>query len=153
MNAIEMLKDDHQRVLKMLDEISNTTERAIKTRTDLLNQIEAELKIHTTIEEEDFYPAYRNAGGKPGQKMYHEAVEEHRAVEALVLPDLLETDPGTVEFSGRVKVLKELLEHHIEEEEGEMFPEAKKLLSKEELQLLGEQMAAKRKSLKANLTH
>ncbi len=153
MNAIELLKDDHQRVLKMLDDITGTTERAVKKRTELLAQIEAELKIHTQIEEEDFYPAYRNAGGKPSLKMYHEAVEEHRAVEALVLPDLMDTDPGTVEFSGRVKVLKEMLEHHIEEEEGEMFPEASKLLSKEELTLLGEQMAAKRKSLKASKTH
>ena len=149
MNAIELLKDDHRKVLKMLDEMTETTERAVKTRTELLSKIEAELKMHTTIEEEDFYPAYRNAGGKPGLKMYHEAVEEHRAVEALVLPDLLATDPGTVEFSGRAKVLKEMLEHHIEEEEGEMFPEAQKLLSKEELTLLGEQMAAKKQTLKA----
>lgn len=149
MNAIELLKEDHRKVLKMLDEMTETTERAVKTRTELLSKIEAELKMHTTIEEEDFYPAYRNAGGKPGLKMYHEAVEEHRAVEALVLPDLLATDPGTVEFSGRAKVLKEMLEHHIEEEESEMFPEAQKLLSKEELTLLGEQMAAKKQTLKA----
>lgn len=149
MNAIELLKEDHQRVLKMLDEISNTTERAVKKRTELLAKIEAELKIHTTIEEEDFYPAYRDAGGKPAVKMYHEAVEEHRAVEALVLPDLLATDPGTLEFSGRVKVLKELLEHHIEEEESEMFKEASELLSPDELSLLGEQMEAKRKGMKS----
>jgi len=149
MNAIDLLKEDHRKVLKMLDEMTETTERAVKTRTELLGKIEAELKIHTTIEEEDFYPAYRNAGGKPGAKMYHEAIEEHRAVEALVLPDLLATDPGTVEFSGRAKVLKEMLEHHIEEEEGEMFPEAQKLLSKEELNVLGEQMAAKKQTLKA----
>jgi len=149
MNAIELLKDDHQKVLKMLDEITDTTERAVKTRTDLLAKIEAELKVHTTLEEEDFYPAYKQAGGKDESKMFHEAVEEHRAVEKLVLPDLLKTKPDSLEFSGRVKVLKELLEHHIEEEETEMFKDAAELLSKEQLNDLGEQMAAKQKRLKA----
>ena len=57
--------------------------------------------------------------------MYHEAKEEHRTVDSLVLPDLKKTDPSSTEFSGRVKVVKELLEHHIEEEETEMFPQAK----------------------------
>ena len=149
MNAIELLKDDHQKVLKMLDEITDTTERAVKTRTDLLAKIEAELKVHTTLEEEDVYPAYKQAGGKDESKTFHEAVEEHRAVEKLVLPDLLKTKPDALEFSGRVKVLKELLEHHIEEEETEMFKDAAKLLSKEQLNDLGEQMAAKQKRLKA----
>ncbi|MBL4835542.1 MAG: hemerythrin domain-containing protein [Pseudomonas sp.] len=149
MNAIELLKDDHQKVLKLLDEITSTTERAVKTRTDLLAKIEAELKVHTTIEEEDFYPAYKQAGGKDEAKMFYEAVEEHRAVEKLVLPDLLNTKPDSVEFSGRVKVLKELLEHHIEEEETEMFKDAAELLSKEQLETLGQQMAAKQKKLKA----
>ena len=151
MNAIELLKDDHKKVLKLLDEITSTTERAVKTRTDLLAQIQAELSVHTSLEEEDFYPAYKKAGGKEQAKMYHEAIEEHRAVEKLVLPDLLATDPGSLQFSGRIKVLKELLEHHIEEEEEDMFKEANKLLSKDQLNELGEQMAAKQKKLKAAL--
>lgn len=149
MNAIDLLKDDHQKVLKLLEDISNTTERAVKKRTDLLAKIQAELAVHTTLEEEDFYPAYKAAGGKSEATMYHEAVEEHRAVEKLVLPDLLATDPGTVQFSGRLKVLKEMLEHHIEEEEEEMFKEARELLSKDQLTTLGEQMVAKQKKLKA----
>ncbi|MEH6566377.1 MAG: hemerythrin domain-containing protein [Halopseudomonas sp.] len=149
MNAIELLKDDHKKVLKLLEEITNTTERAVKTRTDLLAKVQAELSVHTTLEEDIFYPAYKKAGAKSEAKMYHEAVEEHRAVEKLVLPDLLKTDPGSVQFSGRMKVLKELLEHHIEEEEDEMFKEAKELLSKDQLEALGEQMAARQKQLKA----
>ncbi len=74
--------------------------------------------------------------------MYYEAKEEHRTVDSLVLPDLKQTDPGTLEFSGRVKVVKELLEHHIEEEEKEMFPQARKLLGKAKLEELGAQMEA-----------
>ncbi|EJO91690.1 hemerythrin HHE cation binding domain-containing protein [Ectopseudomonas mendocina DLHK] len=77
-----------------------------------------------------------------------EAKEEHRAVEALVLPDIKQTSPSTLEFAGRVKVLKELLEHHIEEEENDMFPQARKLLGKRELEDLGQAMETLRKSLK-----
>ena len=144
MNAIDLLKQDHEKVKKLLEDISNTTERAFKKRAELLQKIALELQAHTTIEEEIFYPAFREAGERDELKMYHEAKEEHRAVEALVLPDLLATDPGTVEFAGRVKVLKELLEHHIEEEEEEMFTQARELLSEEELTTLGKAMKEKK---------
>lgn len=80
--------------------------------------------------------------------MYYEAKEEHRTVDSLVLPDLLHTETGTIEFSGRVKVMKELLEHHIEEEEAELFPSAKKLLSKDILEELGRTMETQKKMLK-----
>lgn len=148
MNAIELLKADHEKVKQLLTEISETTERAVKKREELLNKIKMELSIHTTIEEEDFYPAFKEAGAKDELKMYYEALEEHRAVESLVLPDLLNTEPGSVEFSGRIKVMKELLEHHIEEEEKEMFANAAKLMSEEQLQELGKQMEEKKNSLK-----
>lgn len=148
MNAIALLKADHEKVKQLLTEISETTERAVKKREELLNKIKMELSIHTTIEEEDFYPAFKEAGAKDELKMYYEAIEEHRAVEALVLPDLLNTEPGSVEFSGRIKVLKELLEHHIEEEEQEMFVNAAKLMSADQLETLGKKMEEKKKSLK-----
>lgn len=142
MNAIELLEQDHKTVKKLLEELSNTTERALKKRTELLARIELELQAHTTIEEEIFYPALTQAGDKDDVKMYHEAKEEHRTVDSLVLPDLKQTEPSTTEFSGRVKVVKELLEHHIEEEETEMFPQAKKLLGKALLEELGAEMEA-----------
>ena len=151
MNAIELLVQDHEKLKKLLEQISSTTERAGKTRTDLLAQIEAEVLSHTRIEEEIFYPAYREASDKEGVKMFHEAVEEHRAVGELVLPDLLKTQPDTVQFSGRIKVLKELLEHHIEEEESEMFPDAKEVLKAEELNRLGQEMEAMKKTIKAEM--
>jgi hemerythrin-like domain-containing protein len=84
--------------------------------------------------------------------MYYEAKEEHRTVDSLVLPDLKATDPNTPEFAGRVKVVKELLEHHIEEEETDMFPKAKKLLGKEKLDALGEEMMSLKASLKKSMT-
>ncbi|MEZ1315003.1 hemerythrin domain-containing protein [Pseudomonas fluorescens] len=140
MNAIDLLKADHEKVKGILTQLSESTDRALKKRSDLLGKLEMEISIHTRLEEEILYPAFKEAGGKEQDVMYFEAKEEHRTVDSLVLPDLKLTDPGTPEFAGRVKVVKELLEHHIEEEETEMFPQAKKLLGKAKLDELGQQM-------------
>jgi hemerythrin-like domain-containing protein len=152
MNAIELLQADHERVKAILSQLSESTERAIKKRTELLAKLDMEITIHTQIEEEILYPAFREAGGKEQDVMYYEAKEEHRTVDSLVLPDLKQTDPSSLEFAGRVKVVKELLEHHIEEEESEMFPQAKKLLGKARLEELGEQMQAMKADYKKTLT-
>jgi hemerythrin-like domain-containing protein len=147
-SAIELLKTDHQKVQDLLEQLAGTTERAKKTRAELLQKIESELSVHTRLEEEIFYPAFRETDGKEHRKMYFEATEEHRAVEKLVLPDLKDTDPATDEFAGRVKVLKELLQHHISDEENEMFPEAEETLGSEQLEELGRRMEERRKELR-----
>jgi len=151
MNAIDLLQADHERVKGILTQLSESTDRGIKKRTELLAKLEMEIAIHTRLEEEILYPAYRKAGGKEQEVMYHEAKEEHRTVDSLVLPDLKVTDPSTPEFAGRVKVVKELLEHHIEEEETEMFPQAKKLLGKATLEELGAQMEAMKAQCKKEM--
>ncbi|MBD9677788.1 hemerythrin domain-containing protein [Pseudomonas sp. PDM18] len=150
MNAIELLKHDHEVVKKLLGELSETTERAVKKRPELLRRIELELAQHTSIEEEIFYPALKQVGEKDDAKMYFEAKEEHRTVDALVLPDLKKTRPDSIEFAGRVKVLKELLEHHIEEEEQEMFPRAAELLDHPTLDRLGAAMQQMKKDIKTH---
>jgi hemerythrin-like domain-containing protein len=150
-DAIALLKQDHKLVKDLLGQLAESTTRAVKKRTELLHEIQINLKAHTTIEEEIFYPAFKEAGKKEEEKMYFEALEEHRAAEDLVLPDLLNTDPSTEQFSGRAKVLKELIEHHIEEEETEMFKDAKKLLSTEELKALGASMETRKAELHAQL--
>lgn len=149
MNAIDLLMQDHKVVKKLLEELSSTTERAVKKRAELLQRIEQELQIHTALEENILYPAIKEAGGKEEAKMYYEAKEEHRTVDSLVLPDLKKTQPDSVEFSGRVKVLKELLEHHIEEEEQEMFPRAEELLDHPTLDRLATAMQQMKKDIKA----
>ncbi len=147
-NAIELLKTDHENVKKLLAELMKTSNRATKKRQQLLEKIDLELKLHTKIEEEIFYPAFKKAGKKEEAQMYFEAIEEHRAVEELVLPDLENTEVNGDKFGGRAKVLKELLEHHIEEEESDMFPRAEELLSKEQLEQLGEQMLEMKQEMK-----
>jgi hemerythrin-like domain-containing protein len=137
MDAIQLLKADHKVVKGLLVDLTQTTNRASAKRAKLLREIQINLKAHVVIEEEIFYPAFKKAGAKEEAKMYFEALEEHRAAGDLVLPDLLKTDTGSDQFSGRAKVLKELIEHHIEEEETEMFKDARKLLSKGQLAELG----------------
>lgn len=147
MDAISLLKNDHKEVKALLEELAGTTTRATKRRVTLLEEIQRQLHAHTTIEEEIFYPAYRDAGDKEQAKMYYEALEEHRAAEELVLPDLLKTEPDSEQFSGRAKVLKELIEHHVKEEEGDLFKQAKELLDKATLQTLGDRMAERKEEL------
>lgn len=149
MNAIELLTQDHKTIKALLGELEATTARGVKKRTELLDRIDAELKVHTSIEEEIFYPAFKKAGdGKDDNETYFEAMEEHRAAGELVLPDLLKTEPASEQFSGRAKVLKELVEHHADEEEKEMFKRARQLFDKAELDRLGKQMAQRKNELK-----
>jgi hemerythrin superfamily protein len=148
MDAIKLLKNDHAEVRELLATLEATTSRALKKRREVVTKIAALLKAHTTIEEEIFYPAFKAAREKSDDdKMYFEALEEHRAAGELVLPDLLGTDVGSEQFGGRAKVLKELVEHHAEEEEKEMFPRARKLLSRDELASLGERLEARKTEL------
>jgi hemerythrin superfamily protein len=152
MDAIKLLKADHKAVRELLEELAETTPRATKKRAELLGEIRVQLKAHTTIEEEIFYPAFHASGNKSDDaKMFFEALEEHRAAGDLVLPDLLSTEVDSEKFSGRAKVLKELVTHHADEEEKEMFPRAKELFDKEQLEALGEKMAARKEQLVAEL--
>lgn len=147
MNAIDLLVADHRTIRGLLEELSETTPRGVKTRQQLVEKIGALLKAHTTIEEEIFYPAFKEAGDKDEAKIYFEALEEHRAAGELVLPDLLATDAASEKFSGRAKVLKELVLHHVDEEEKDMFKHAKALLDKDQLKELGERMFERKQEL------
>jgi hemerythrin-like domain-containing protein len=143
-DAIALLKQDHEKVRKLL----GTLENASGARRDkLLGQIEQELKIHTTIEEEIFYPAYREAARKKDdQVMFYEAVEEHHVVDR-VLPDTHDGE-NDEDLKAKAKVLKELVEHHADEEEKDMFPRARKLMEREELRDLGARMEERKRELK-----
>lgn len=148
MDAIKLLTKDHDKVRQLLEELVATTDRAAKKRVQLSEQIKHELEIHTTIENEIFYPAFKSAGhSKEDDRLYFEALEEHHAVGELVVPDLIATPVESEKFSGRAKVLKELVEHHIKEEEGEMFKRARKLMDKQQLEALGEQMQERKEEL------
>lgn len=146
-DAITLLTEDHQRVRELLGEMEETTERAVSKREELLATIEQELEIHTKIEEDIFYPAFRAAAKKKDDKdLYFEALEEHHVVD-MVMPEIKKTKADSDEFGAKAKVLKDLVEHHAEEEEKEMFPRAKKLMDREQLLDLGQQLAQAKDSL------
>ncbi len=143
-DAIALLKADHRKVEDLFAQLEKTTERGAAKRSILVGRIESELKVHMALEEEIFYPAYRDAVRKKDDKeLYFEAREEHH-VATTVLTELKDLDPSDETFAAKAKVLKELIEHHVEEEEGEMLPKAKKAIGAAGLRELGERMAARK---------
>jgi hemerythrin superfamily protein len=142
-DAIALLKEDHRKVMELLESLERATGAR---RTKLLGQIEQELTVHTQIEEEIFYPAWREAARKKDdQTMFYEAVQEHNVVKAF-LPEAAGGE-NNEQLKAKAKVLKELVEHHAEEEEKEMFPRAKQTMEREELRELGERMEARKREL------
>ena len=148
-NAITMLKSDHATVKRLLRELNATTDRAVKERERLVGEIEREIKTHAQIEEEVFYPAFKAATEKTDAvDMFYEASEEHHLVDIL-LPALVHANPKSHEFEAKAKVLMELIEHHVKDEEGEMFPKARQVFEDEQLRELGDLMTARKESIEA----
>jgi hemerythrin-like domain-containing protein len=148
-NAITMLKADHATLKRLLRELNETTERAVKERERLVAEIEREIKTHAQIEEEVFYPAFKAVAEKTeAEDLFYEAAEEHHIVD-MVLPSLKSANPKSHEFGAKAKVLLDLIEHHIKEEENEMFAEARQRFSEEQLRELGDLMQARRDSIEA----
>jgi hypothetical protein len=137
MNAISLLKADHDKVKKMLDEGESTTERGVKTRTELLAELKAELTIHERIEEEIFYPALKSH--PKARDIVLEGYEEHHVVDE-IMGELEATDVTDETWGAKFLVMKENIEHHIEEEEGEMFKQARQVFDADELEALGIRM-------------
>lgn len=145
MDAIALLKTDHKKVRLLLETLDKTDAPA--RRTKLLSQIETEIKVHTTIEEEIFYPAFkRKAEESEEMEMFFEAKEEHGLVD-IMLPKVKSSNPSSDEFAARAKVLKDLVVHHAKEEEKEMFKAAKNLFDKDELKALGARMQTRKREL------
>jgi len=137
MDALGLLKADHDKVKKMLADGEGTTERAEKTRTELVDTLKAEMMIHERIEEEIFYPALKE---HPRAKdIVLEGFEEHHVVDE-IMGELEATDVTDETWAAKFKVMKENIEHHIEEEEGEMFKQARAVFDADELEQLGARM-------------
>ena len=137
MDAISLLKDDHDKVKKMLADGEETTERAEVGRTELFAKLKEEMLIHERIEEEIFYPALKEH--PKAKEIVLEGFEEHHVVDE-IMGELEATDVTDETWSAKFKVMKENIEHHIEEEEGEMFKQARQVFSAEELDELGARM-------------
>ena len=136
MDAIELLKQQHREVEELFEKFEKAADGKGEVLMDLFARIADNLAAHATIEEKLFYPSVYVG---PTADKLQEAVEEHLAARR-VIADLLDMEPSDAQFKAKMNVLKELVEHHVEEEEKDLFKKVKKLITKEELAVIGEQM-------------
>jgi hemerythrin superfamily protein len=137
MDALELMKQDHDRIQQLFDKALGNTDPGARAR--LLHNIRAELMAHEKMEEEIFYPALR-AGGEKAKEIVLEGYVEHRVID-VILAELLEVPEEDEVWQAKLKVLKENLSQHIAEEEREMFTRARQALGKKTLEELGKKMA------------
>jgi hemerythrin-like domain-containing protein len=121
---IKMLTDDHSKVKKLFREFEKADHEDAETCREIAEKACAELKVHTTIEEEIFYPAVREALPDEAE-LLEEAKIEHESAKALI-QKVEQLEPGTPQYAAAFTVLAEYVQHHIKEEEDEMFPKARK---------------------------
>jgi hemerythrin-like domain-containing protein len=138
MDAITLLRDDHQSIEKLFKRFEKAGDRAYVTKRQIVDRIIEELSIHAAVEEQIFYPVAR-ATVPDTEDITLESLEEHQVVKWL-LADLEKLDPEAERFDAKVKVLIDSVRHHIEEEEGEFFPKVRDELGRNALTDLGEQL-------------
>ena len=143
MNAIDLLKSQHREVEELFAEFEKA--RQASKKAALAQTICDKLAVHASIEEQHFYPAVKN---KKTEDILLESLEEHLAAKRLI-KDLLDLSPSDETFEAKVTVLKEEIEHHVKEEEHELFPKVKKILASEDLEELARIMTATQEELEA----
>lgn len=142
--AIEMLKEDHAKVKKAFKEFENMDRSDTETCRQVVQTVCDDLKVHTTLEEEIFYPAVREA--IEDEDIMNEASVEHETAKMLI-EQLENMEPDDPNYHATFTVLGEYVMHHVKEEEGEMFPQAKK--AGIDLEALGERMQDRKSELLA----
>ena len=144
-DAVKLLKDDHKKVKDLFRQFEKA--RSADRKKQIAQEAMHELEIHAEIEEEIFYPAAKAKADAEGKELVAEAVEEHHVVKVLI-GELKAMPEVNEQFEAKFTVLIENVEHHIEEEEQEMLPDAKKTLGKE-IETLGDRMQARKEQLMA----
>lgn len=140
MDPYELLKADHRKVADLFSKLEEARGNA---KTSLFNEIRNELELHTHIEEKIFYPAIEKP--EPTHDLTLEAYVEHKGVKQLL--EELDQSSLSDEWDAKLKVLRENVEHHVDEEEGELFDKAQEVLSDEQAERLGDQMQAEKKNV------
>ncbi|MDP3668162.1 MAG: hemerythrin domain-containing protein [Telluria sp.] len=144
-DAVSLLTSEHREVADLFKQYEALGDRAKAGKKRLADQICTALTVHAMVEEEIFYPAVREAG-KEAEEMIDEAVVEHASAKDLIA-QIQEMDPEDELYDAKVKVLSEQIEHHVQEEEKDMFPLARK--GKLDLEALGAEMAMRKEELAA----
>jgi hemerythrin superfamily protein len=145
MNAVEMLKMDHEKVRRLFREYGEAgSENRGSERRDTAAQALMELEIHSKLEEEIFYPALRDRSGELKEEV-DEGYDEHRQVDQMI-EDLKAMDPDSEQYSERFQALMGAVEYHVAEEEAEMLPHAEQVLGQDS-DRLAQQMVKRREQL------
>ena len=140
-----MLKAQHREVEALFKKYEDKGDKAAKGKQQIFESIADALAMHATIEEKHFYPAIKD---RRTEDILLEALEEHLGIKR-VIADLLKTTSSDETFDAKVKVLKEQVEHHVKEEESDLFPKVKKIFDRDELTGLASQMLATMKTLQS----
>jgi uncharacterized coiled-coil DUF342 family protein len=138
-DALALLVADHEKVRSLFKQFEGLTDRAVVKKKKIADQICEELSIHTEMEEAVFYPAVRDL--IEDSDLMDEALVEHEGAKNLIA-QIREMQPGDDLYDARVKVLSEQIEHHVKEEEGEMFSKIRKHKKSIDLMALGQEMTA-----------
>jgi hypothetical protein len=146
MDAFILLKNDHKTVAALFEKIEPTTERAVKTREEAFGKLKEALDVHAHIEETILYPVLKKEAAT--RDITFEGVEEHHVVKSL-LAELAGMAVDSEKWTAKVKVLQENVEHHVEEEETRMFKLAREVLTKEEIDDLGNRLEAEKNKVRA----
>lgn len=141
MNAIDLLESQHREIDELFSRIEEAKDSRAKRRA--FEELADQLAAHAAIEEHQFYPAVK---ARRTEDILLESLEEHLGIKR-VLADLLETRPGHATFDAKLTVLKEQVQHHVGEEESDLFPKVKKIFDGEQLEALGEEMTAEQSEL------
>jgi hemerythrin superfamily protein len=141
MSAIDLLESQHREVEKLFSQIEKAKDSDKKM--ELFEELADKLAIHAAIEEHHFYPAVKE---KRTEDILLESLEEHVTIKR-TLADLMRIDADDETFDAKMTVLKEEVEHHVEEEESELFPKVKKLLAEGDLDLIEQEMMSEQEEL------
>jgi iron-sulfur cluster repair protein YtfE (RIC family) len=149
-DAITILKADHKKVKALFKEANELSDRAHAARKKLFDRINAELTLHTQVEEKIFYPAFKakTKAATEERDDILEAYEEHAGAKDL-MRKLAALDPKDETYKAKIQVLSEMIDHHVKEEETALFKEARKLLDADELEMLGQQILDMKAQAKA----
>ena len=142
MNALELLKDDHHVVSRLFEKVKADEDA---DHRDTFEQIKAELEVHTHIEETIFYPKMKEDGDEELKKIVLEGIEEHHQAK-MFLRELSNLVDDSEKFQPKLKVLMEDIEHHVMEEEGQMFPMIQEQFDEYTLQMLGSELVKEKKT-------
>jgi hemerythrin-like domain-containing protein len=143
-DAIEMLRADHQRVRDLFQDYEETQDQ--KAKCKIAQQVFVELETHAQLEENVFYPAFKQEVDQEGKQLVAESLQEHQRVKDLI-EELRKFDTDDETFDAKFHELMENVEHHVEEEESEMLPEAEMVLAEQAEELMDEMQEVKRQLL------